>query len=327
MPIIIGACAMPLVQFADVAIITNTLNGMKSIFVFGKEVIISKEVVDSLYGLTGYVNPIINMPAILSTALGMSLVPSISASNAMNDKLGVSTKSSTALKLSMLVGLPCTFGLYFLSTPIMHLLFERLQDVSSDANIAQLHLLSTGGDLLATMAAAVFFLTLLQTMSGILQGLGKTYIPVINLLIGVAVKIVLSIVLIRIPSINIQGAFLGTLVCYAIAAMLDVIFVLKYTKAPLHIVNNFIRPLFAAGVMGLFVYFMDQSPFMTELTPQGTILFSKPVTIIAIIGAMVIYFIAVLIFGAVNSDDMKYIPGGKKISKLMIKLHLWKAQV
>lgn len=327
MPIIIGACAMPLVQLADSAIITNTLMGMKSIILFGKEVIINKEVVDNLYGLTGYVNPIINMPAILSTALGMSLVPSISASNIRKDGSGVSAKSSTALKLSMLVGLPCTAGLYLLSTPIIHLLFQSLQDVNKDPNIAQLHLLSTGGDLLATMAAAVFFLTILQTMSGILQGLGKTYLPVVNLLIGVAVKIVLSIVLIRIPSVNIQGAFIGTLVCYAIAAILDIIFVIKYTKAPLNIINNFVRPLCAAAVMGLFVYVMDQSPFMRASTPRGTTLLSMPVTIITILGAMVIYFIAVLIFGAVNSEDMQYIPGGRKITSFMIKLHLWKAKV
>ena len=192
----------------------------------------------------------------------------------------------------MLLGLPCAAGLYFLATPIMHLLFRRLQDVNPDPNIAQLYLLSTAGDLLATMAAAVLFLTILQTMSGILQGLGKTYIPVINLFIGVVVKIVLSFILIRIPSINMQGAFIGTLACYAIAAVLDVAFVIKYARAKLRVIGDFIRPMLAAGVMGVFVYLM--LPYLKEQTPQGTILFSAPFTILVILAAMVIYFVLCL---------------------------------
>lgn len=325
MPIIIGACAMPLVQLVDSAMITNTMMGMKSIVLFGKVVFIDKPVVDNLYGLTGLIDPIINMPAILSTALGMSLVPAVSASNARNDLLGVSSKSGTGFRLSMLVGLPCAIGLFLLSTPILHLLFDWLQDVNTRPDIAQLHLLTTSGDLLETMAAAVLFLTILQTMSGILQGLGKTYIPVINLFIGVAVKVVLSFVLIRIPSINIQGAYIGTLSCYAIAAVLDVIFVIKHAKARLRIVDDFIRPLLAAGAMGAFVYFMF--PYLIENTPQGTIIYSRPYTILILVGAILIYFIAIFVFGAVNREDMSYIPGGKRITSLMVKLRLWREKV
>lgn len=307
-PIIIGACAMPLVQLADTAIITNTLNGMHSIILFGKEVILNSDTVDSLFSLlTAYVNPIINMPAVFSLALAMSLVPSISASNAHGDLRGVSEKAGIGLKLSMLIGLPCAVGLYLLATPIIHLLFSGLK--GENLNIA--------GDLLAIMALAVLLLTILQTMTGILQGLGKTYLPVINLFIGITVKIVTSILFIRVPEINIQGAAYGTLACYAIAALLDVICVIRYTKAKLRFLDNFVKPILAAGCMGFAVYLL--------MPHSATGDYSRLMTLAIVALAIILYVVFIFFFGAINKDDMKYIPGGKRITSLLIRLRIWKA--
>lgn len=306
MPIIIGACAMPLVQMADTAIISNTLNSMKSIILFGKEVFINQKTVDSLFSLfTAYVNPIINMPAVLSLALAISLVPAISASRAQGDRIGISNKSSIGLKLSMLIGLPCAVGLYLLSTSIIHLLFAGLNGDN----------LIIAGNLLSTMAIAVFFLTILQTMTGILQGLGKTYLPVINLFIGIAVKILVSLIFIRIPNINIQGAAIGTVACYAVAALLDIACVIICTRAKWRIVDNFIKPLLAAASMGLIVHFM---------MPNSTAAYSRPLTIATIAVAIVAYLIFALFFGALNKEDMNYIPGGNRLASLMFRLKLWK---
>ena len=307
-PIIIGACAMPLVQLADTAIITNTLNGMDSIILFGKEVILDPDRVDSLFSLlTAYVNPIVNMPAVFSLALAMSLVPSISASNAHGNFRGVSAKSGIGLKLSMLIGLPCAAGLYLLSTPIIHLLFSGLEGEN----------LIIAGDLLGIMAIAVLLLTILQTMTGILQGLGKTYLPVINLFVGICAKIVVSITFIRVPEINIQGAAYGTVICYAIAALLDVICVIKYTRASIKFMDNFVKPVLATASMGFIVYL---------LMPRGASSdYSRLMTLGVVAIAFVLYVFFIFFFGAINQEDMKYIPGGKRVTSLMLRLRIWKA--
>ena len=118
-PVIIGACAMPLVQLADTAIITHALSGLQSITLFGKPAIITTELVNSLFSLlAGYVNPIINMPAVISMALAMSLVPTISSSLIRGDTAGVAHKAGMGLKLALLVGLPCAVGLFLLPTPL-----------------------------------------------------------------------------------------------------------------------------------------------------------------------------------------------------------------
>lgn len=308
-PIVVGACAMPFVQLADAAIITNTLNSLKSITLFGQEVLLNAKIVDSLFSLlTAYVNPIVNMPAVFSLALAVSLVPSVAASKARSDLRGISNKAGIGLKLSMLIGLPCATGLYLLSTPIVHLLFAGLKGEN----------LIIAGNLMSIMALAVLFLTILQTMTGILQGLGKTYLPVTNLFAGIGVKILISILFIRIPEVNIRGAAYGTVVCYAIAALLDVICVVKYAKARLRIVHNFIKPMLATACMGLAVYVIMPHVASGE--------YSRLMTIGVILIAVVVYAFFAFFFGAINEEDMEYLPGGKRITSVMIRLKIWKAE-
>ena len=287
-------------QLADTAIITNGLNVLPSVTLFGKIVPVTTELVNSLFSLlAGYINPIINMPAVISLALAMSLVPAISSSKIRDDAAGVAYKSGMGLKLALIVGLPCAVGLFLLPTPIIHLLYSRLQGQE----------LATAGNLLAIMALAILFLTILQTMTGILQGLGKTYIPVVNLFIGIAVKIGVSLLFIRVPEINIQGAAIGTVACYTVAAVLDVAFVIKYAKIKLNLLNNFIKPILAAGVMGLVVYLMMPQKFNLNA--------SRLMTIATIAVAVIVYVICLFVFRVMNEEDLQYIPGGKRLARLM----------
>jgi stage V sporulation protein B len=294
-PIILGALAMPSVQTADLGIVTNSLLGMGYT---------AKEA-DALYGnISNVVNPLVNMPAILSLALAMSIVPAISESKARKDEAGVIRKADMGFKLALLVGLPCAAGFYLLSQPIIHLLYSSVQGQE----------LETAGNLLGIMATGVLFLTIVQTTTGILQGLGKTYVPVINLFIGVAVKIAASLILIRIPELNIKGAAIGTVACYAIAGILDIICVIKYAHLKLKIGDHIIKPLFAAGVMAIFVYFTY--PLLESIMPN------KIATVMEIAMAGLLYLILVFAF-VLKKDDMAFLPGGSRVTRVMEKLKIW----
>jgi stage V sporulation protein B len=201
--------------------------------------------------------------------------------------------------------------LFMLSTPIIRLLYTVRDPMS-------LGLLPEAGNLLAIMGAGVFFLTILQTMTGILQGLGKTYIPVVNLFIGIAVKIAISLIFIRIPEINIAGAYIGTAACYGVAALLDVAFVIKHARARLKFMDNLIKPLISAAAMGGVLYLVMPKKPLAE--------YSQPLTIALVALAIVVYVFFIFFSGALTKDDMEYIPGGGRVTSLMYKLHLWKRQ-
>jgi stage V sporulation protein B len=179
-----------------------------------------------------------------------------------------------------------------------------------------LGLLPEAGNLLAIMGFGVFFLTILQTMTGILQGLGKTYIPVVNLFIGIAVKIGISLAFIRIPEINIAGAFIGTAACYGVAAVLDVAFVIRHARARLRFMDNLVKPLLSVVAMGAVLYLAMPKIPVTE--------YSRPLTIALVALAIVVYVFFIFFFGALTKEDMEYIPGGGRVTSLMYKLRLWK---
>ncbi|MEZ4358416.1 MAG: polysaccharide biosynthesis protein [Eubacteriales bacterium] len=295
LPIIIGACAMPFVQLADTFIVTKSLLGL------GYTV----SETNSLYGnLTGVINPLINMPAVLSLALAMSLVPAISAAKAKKDQVEVQRTASFGFKLSMLIGLPCAAGFFVLAKPIISLLYPSL---GADE-------LATSTVLLQIMSVSVLFLTIIQTMTGVFQGLGRPGIPVINLFIGVTVKIVVSLVAIKVPELNIKGAAIGTAACYAIAGILDIIMIIRLSGIKLRLFSNIIKPVISAAMMGAFVYFFY--PVIADVSANFATLASIA------IGA-VFYGMFVLAIGALRQDEASFIPGGGHLEKAMIKIGVW----
>ena len=302
LPIAIGGCIMPLVSTADTFIINNQMVNLD----YSAFNPLSAKQNYSI--LTNIVNPLINMPAVLSLALCMSLVPAISEGRALKNPAMVSSRSAMGFKLGLLIGLPCAVGMYLLAEPIIQLLYSS--DRISPTEIA------IGGELLRILAIGVLFLTMLQTMTGILQGAGHQFVPLINLFIGAAVKVVLSIVLIRIPSLNINGAAIGTAACYGIAAVLNVISVARLTKPDIRFFSGFVMPLVSTAAMGMVTYLV----FKIMSASHG----NTSSVLAAILAAMLVYVVMLFLTGSLKEADMEHIPGGGKITRLMNKLGFWR---
>ncbi len=300
-PVTIGSCIMPIVGFLDTAIITNVMSSVDY------SAFSSLSPTESFGVLTGTVNPLINMPAVLSLALCMSLVPAISEARSQNNSLELSSRSRMGFKLAVLIGLPCAAGMFILAKPIIMLLFSSGRLTPEE--------LGVGADMLKTLSVGVLFLTLLQTMTGILQGAGHQFIPVINLLIGAVVKVFLSVVLMRVPSLNINGAAIGTAACYGIAALLNVVAVIRYTKPGIKPVSGVLMPVVSSAVMGILVYLLHG--------PLASSLGNTLATLFCIAAAVLVYVIMLLVTGALDKEDMKYIPGGKITTSLMNRIGFW----
>ena len=284
-PVTLGACIMPIVMSIDTAVVVR---GLMSVG-FAREVAAEKFAL-----LTGFVNPLINMPAVLSLALAMSLVPAISAFNAKGLKDELKEQSGLGFKMALLVGLPAAAGFGILAKPIISLLYRNLEGA----------VLNEAAVLLIIMAAAVLVLTMVQTMTGILQGLGRVLIPVRNLGIGALAKIVISVVLIRIPEINVKGAAIGTVSCYAIAAILNIISVSRHTKMRIDWMGQILKPVIATALMGGAVYFAY--PVL-----EG-ILGSSIATLGAIVIGLVVYAAALLLTKTITKDEIAMIRGRKR---------------
>ena len=63
--------------------------------------------------------------AIFGIALGIVLLPSLSKVIKKNNEKDINTIQNRSLEFSLLIALPSAVGLYVLSYPIIHILFER----------------------------------------------------------------------------------------------------------------------------------------------------------------------------------------------------------
>lgn len=291
-PVTIGASIMPITGIVDASLIKNTL-----LSIGFSEAAASMRYV----ALRSNVTNIINMPAVLTIALAMSLVPAISAARTAKDTKAMHTVSAMGIKLAMFIGIPCAVGLFALSAPVIDLLYN----IDSQR-------LAIASALMRTSAIGVIFLSLVQTLTGILQGVGKQHIPVINLVIGGAVKVVLMLTLMRNPQIEIQGAAISTTACYTVAGILDAIYLIRYTKLKLNVMDTFIKPLIAALIMGGAAYF-------TYALIHSKIASNTIATAGAILVGAGLYLVCALAMRMFTEDDLAFIPGGSLLAKLLFR--------
>lgn len=246
----------------------------------------SEKVATELYGqLTGKAFVLISVPLTLSMALAQSTVPAISESYAVKDGRRISEKIKTSYRLAMILALPCCAGLYALARPILSLIFQGMDG---------------GWELLQILSIASIFIILAQTSTSVLNGIGRTIMPVLAMIAGATVKIIISSIFVPLPELNIRAAAYGTVISYAIVAIIDIIFVLKYTKTTFSLKNIFIGPMVCTVVMIFMVVLIYTN--MYNLTVSNNIS-----TMVSILGGVLVYVLMLIITNTLSISDMKRI--------------------
>ncbi len=301
-PVTIGASIMPLVALVDEMVVVNRL---VNIINYDTGFLYTVEEATSLYGLlTAYAGPLINFPTIITIALAMSIVPSISESYVLEERRAISAKTETALRLTLLLGLPAGVGMCTLARPIIQLLYASL-DVTEVVK---------AGSILSVLSIGVVFLTAIQALTGILQGIDQVAVPVRNLFIGAMAKVVVSYILIGIPEVNILGAAIGTVICYLTAALLDFAAVVKYIGVSRTFGLMAAKLAFAAAFMGAVVVIVFK-PLMAALGHVRA-------TMLTIFIGAIVYALLLIIMGAVDKRDLQALFRNSKLANRMVSARL-----
>lgn len=276
-PITLGACIVPLAAFVDSAMLVSRLQQIG--FTEGRAT--------ELYGLySGLVINLINVPTAFSIALGMSLVPAISGHFARQNFEGVAKQAGLGLRLSFLIGFPSSMGLSILAERLLFFFYGNGK--ISAAN------LSLAAEYLAVSGLTVVIFTVVQSTSSILQGMRKQRIPMYTLMVGVAFKILLNYTLVGIPSVNIHGAPVSSLVCYTVSMVPNVYYVLKYGHMTFDWKGFVWRPLLASGAMAAVIY------AGRVFLPQGRLY-----TLLLVAAGILAYAGAAVLFKAVTPEDIQ----------------------
>lgn len=256
------------------------------------------------YGiLSSKVDILTSMPLAFNIAFATALVPSISGARVKNDTETINKRLRLSLLITILIGLPCTFGMFIYARQILELLFPNA---------------SSGGTLLAISAFTVIFTSLAQTINGALQGLGKIKVPAIALGCGVIVKFIANLLLIPIEGIYENGAAIGSVLCHIVSFTI-VYTVLKRTiKLDFSISGLIVKPLIVTVMMSVISYAIYQG--ILVLGVAGRI-----ATIIGIGMAVVVYAILVILFKILSKEDIEMLPNGEKIYRILQKLKIYEA--
>lgn len=256
------------------------------------------------YGiLSGKVDTLTSLPLSFNIAFATALVPAISYARAKNDMTTANKRVAFSILVTILIGLPCSIGMFVFAEPILKLLFP-----------AQ----SAGAFLLQISSLAIIFTVLAQTINGALQGLGKVMVPAMAFSIGVVVKLILNIVLIRIPSIGVVGAAIGTIACNVIACVIGFSVLKKNMNIKFGILKYLIKPIIATFIMAICSYAIYLG--------INCIISEKIATIISIGLAIFIYVLAIIALKIFTKEEIFMIPYGQKIYKLLEKFGIYKEQ-
>lgn len=284
-PITLGACIVPLAGWIDSFMLTNLMEGG------------GMDTTEALvrYGLySGMVLTLINVPTALAMAMSTNLVPAISAGMARGDKDYVSRESITGLRIAAVIGFPCAVGMSILAKPILFLFYSGSYTAEH---------LTIAGKLLQTSAMTIGLFTMVQATSGILQGCGKQRIPMYTLLAGVACKVLLNFLMVRIPALNIHGAPIASLVCYTVSMAPNLYYVVKYAARRFPVTDIVLRPLAATLAMGAVVWLLWQKLFTESYLSAGRGKLMIAV-IVCVAAGIAVYVVCAVLFKAVRSEDL-----------------------
>ncbi len=243
-----------------------------------------------------------NLPPALIYPISSSIVPFLSAALVTGNKARVKATMDSSLKIGALIALPCAVGLSVLSEPILKILFT-----DGSAEMA--------APLLSVLALGIVFLGLLALTNSMLQAHKLERVPIISTSAGCVVKLAASYFLIGTPGIEMLGAPIGTCLCYVTALSINLVIMYRKLGYLPSIGKVFVRPLLATALCGGAAY--GAHAILYRFLGAGTI-----TTLLAIGCAGLVYVLAVFLLRAITEDDVKMLPKGDKIYRLLHRLRL-----
>ena len=199
-----------------------------------------------------------------------------------------------------------------LAEPILDMMYETGK--SADA-------VSIAAPIMAAYGYTIFLMCLSQPTTNMLQALGKTGTPLRSLTVGAVAKVIANYIFIGIPEININGAVIGTVICYTIIVIWNIAALLRTARVRVNWASVFVKPLFAAVLCGVsaFTSYGLFANILPDISRGGLSVTNVLSTGIAVVFAVFVYAVAMLLVGGIAKSDVKMLPKGEKIAKLLAK--------
>ena len=170
------------------------------------------------------------------------------------------------------------------------------------------------GPLLSILGIAALFVCIQVVASAILQANGIINLPIITMVIGGVAKVIVSYTLVGNPKYMIFGAPMGTLTCFVVVSVLNLLIIKRLVPQPPRLMAVFVKPLIASllmaaaawGCQGLLAKVFHGSFLMNAVSTGGGIL-----------AGAAVYVVLILVLKVLSKEDLEMMPKGDKIAKLL----------
>ena len=207
--------------------------------------ILDADIKNFLYGAYSLSIDFRNLIPSITMTLGISAIPTLSAAWAVRDKRKIKVSIESVMRITMLVAMPCGIGMGVLAQPILAAFYGN-GDAASGVSIA--------APVLTAYGFTIFLMALSQPLTNMLQALDKTKVPLVSLSLGALVKLVANFFFVSIPSLNVNGAVIGTVLCYVVIVAINLFALLRTTKIRINLISVFVKPIFCGVLCGVAAY-------------------------------------------------------------------------
>lgn len=311
-PICLGALALNITTLIDVSSLTNRLSTALS---NGEEALLSmydgilpadmprEEIPNYLFGAYNMSVTLFNLIPALTTTFGVSALPSVTTAWTSQNRRMLQKNIESVWRVTSMIAFPAGFGICALAEPILTLVYQA--DPAS---------IPIAAPILRVLGIAAIFVALSSPTNSMLQAIGRVKVPVRLMLIGGFLKLAVNFSLVPIPSVNIQGAPFGTLLCYMTIICISVPTLCRAAGVRLRFGKVFLKPLFAGALCGITAW---AGYGLLSRVAGNTISAS-----FSILAAGIVYVVVLFLTHGVEKYDILMLPKGEKIAKLLEKYGL-----
>jgi len=255
---------------------------------------------DTMRGIYGMCLTIFNMPCAFIPTITISIIPAITAQLTLCREDEAKKIEESASRITGLIAMPCAFGLGLLAEPVTALLGGYTGEN-----------LVLASKMMSILGFSILFDAVVLVTTAIMQAHGHAGRPVVNMLLGGVLKLAAVFILTGNPHIGIVGTPIGTLLCYASIAALNLFSMRSLLADPPAILRNLTRSLLAAAIMGVAVCAALRLLRSFGIT-SNLLLCALPIAV-----GVVVYGIAAIALKSITREDCLLLPKGEKIAKLL----------
>ncbi len=183
---------------------------------------------------------ITNVPLAIASAIGVAIIPNLVHAYTAGDREKLELKIAQAVKLNMMIAIPCAFGIMALASPILA--------IFGDDSQMSVNLMHIG-------AMSVVFYGYSTTTNSIMQGTDRMRYPVFHALLGVIIYCIFDFCLLYFTDLGVYTLALGYMVFPFTVGILNFLRIrhdLEYRQEAL---KTFLLPIVFSLVMAFICYF------------------------------------------------------------------------